>query len=130
MTWDTIFHFFNLNFLVEIQNVSLIFLQQSIYSKKLLFFTPRHLDPIFLVTFFVLIALSAFFSGTEIALMTISKHAIQSVVRQKKSGAKSLEKIKSNTDKLLITILIGNNIVNVASSALATVATINMVAVL
>ncbi len=62
--------------------------------------------------------------------MTISKHAIQSVVRQKKSGAKSLEKIKSNTDKLLITILIGNNIVNVASSALATVATINMVAVL
>ena len=78
----------------------------------------------------MLIALSAFFSGTEIALMTISKHAIQSVVRQKKSGAKSLEKIKNNTDKLLITILIGNNIVNVASSALATVATINMVAVL
>lgn len=77
----------------------------------------------FLITFIILIMLSAFFSGSEIAFMTTSKHAISSFVREKRFGAKSLEKIKENTDRLLITILIGNNIVNVATASLTTVVT-------
>ena len=59
--------------------------------------------------------------------MTVSKHAIQSMIREKRYGAKSLEQIRENTDKLLITILIGNNVVNVASSSLATITTLKMV---
>lgn len=58
--------------------------------------------------------------------MTISKHAIQSLVREKRWGAKSLEKIKADTDKLLITILIGNNIVNTGAAALATVLSVSL----
>lgn len=77
----------------------------------------------FIITFIVLIFLSAFFSGSEIAFMTTSKHAISSFIREKKFWAKSLEKIKENTDRLLITILIGNNIVNVATASLTTVVT-------
>lgn len=57
--------------------------------------------------------------------MTTSKHAVASMVREKRFGAKSLESIKENTDKLLITILIGNNIVNTASASLAAVVAIN-----
>jgi len=96
-----------------------------ILGKLIFYFFP--LDPISIVIFIILVVLSAFFSGTEIALMTVSKHAVSSLVRERRFGAKSLEIIKEKTDKLLITILIGNNIVNVASSALATVFTMNFV---
>lgn len=58
--------------------------------------------------------------------MTISKHTVQSLVREKRFGAKSLEIIKNNSDVLLITILIGNNLVNVGASALATVTTLSL----
>ncbi len=84
------------------------------------------MDPASIGIFIILIILSAFFSGTELALMTLSKHAVQSLVREKKFGAKSLEIIRKDTDRLLITILIGNNIVNVASASLATIATVEI----
>ncbi len=58
--------------------------------------------------------------------MTLSNHAVSSLVREKRFGAKSLEYIRKDTDKLLITILIGNNIVNVASASLATIVTLEM----
>lgn len=51
--------------------------------------------------------------------MTTSKHAVASMVREKKFGARALENIKEKTDKLLITILIGNTIVNTASATFA-----------
>lgn len=70
--------------------------------------------------FVALFILSGFFSGTEIALMSLPSHKIESLVKQKKFWAKALSHIKSNTDKLLITILVGNNLVNVYTAALAT----------
>jgi putative hemolysin len=76
--------------------------------------------------FVVLIALSAFFSGTEIALMTLSKHAIEWYKREKRWWSKSLETIRQDSDKLLITILIGNNLVNVGASALATMSALTI----
>ena len=84
------------------------------------------MDPTTIIIFVALITLSAFFSWTEIALMTMSNHKIESLIRQKKSWAKSLKRIKKNGDRLLITILIWNNLVNVWASAIATVATIDI----
>ena len=84
------------------------------------------MEPLSILTFIILIFLSAFFSGTEIALMTTSKHAVSSLVRENRFGARSLEIIKGNTDKLLITILIGNNIVNTASATLAATVALNL----
>ena len=84
------------------------------------------MEPLSILTFIILIFLSAFFSGTEIALMTTSKHAVSSLVRENRFGARSLEIIKGNTDKLLITILIGNNIVNTASATLAATVALNV----
>ncbi len=78
------------------------------------------MDPLLILLFFILFLLSAFFSGTEIALMSLAEHKIDSLVKQNKFWAKSLKKIKSNTDRLLITILIWNNLVNVYTAALAT----------
>lgn len=78
------------------------------------------MDPSVLVLFVVLFSLSAFFSGTELALMSIPQHKIDALVKQKKLWAKSFKKIKKNNDRLLITILIWNNLVNVYTAALAT----------
>jgi len=78
------------------------------------------MDPIQIVSFVVLFMLSAFFSGTELALMSLAEHKIDALLKEKKFGSKSLKKIKSNNDRLLITILIWNNLVNTYTAALAT----------
>lgn len=52
--------------------------------------------------------------------MSLPSHKVESLLKQKLFGSKALSHIKSNTDKLLITILVGNNLVNVYTAALAT----------
>lgn len=78
------------------------------------------MDPWIYIVFVCLFLLSAFFSGTEIALMSLPAHKVESLVKQKKIWAWALADIKANTDRLLITILIGNNLVNTYAAALAT----------
>ncbi|MBW2974715.1 DUF21 domain-containing protein, partial [Candidatus Woesearchaeota archaeon] len=64
--------------------------------------------------------LSAFFSSSETALVSMSRLRVRHLVKQKKRGAKALKKLKDNPKRLLITILIGNNLANVTASSLAT----------
>jgi len=78
------------------------------------------MDPLQILLFILLFMLSAFFSGTELALMSLPKHKIDALVKEWKFGSKSLKKIKKNSDRLLITILIWNNLVNTYTAALAT----------
>jgi Mg2+/Co2+ transporter CorB len=68
----------------------------------------------------VLLFLSAFFSSSETALVSISRLRVRHLLKQRKPGAKILKKLKDDPKRLLITILIGNNLVNVSASALAT----------
>jgi len=68
----------------------------------------------------VLIALSAFFSGSELALVSVQRLRVRMLVKEKARGAKSLQKLKKNLHKAIITILIGNNLVNIFASSLAT----------
>lgn len=84
------------------------------------------MDPLLILLFIVLFLLSAFFSGTELALMSLPSHKIDSLVKQWKYWAKSLKRIKQNNDRLLITILIWNNLVNVYTASLATSIAINI----
>jgi len=69
----------------------------------------------------ILIVLSAFFSGAETALMSISQIKVKSLVKQGKKGADVLCRLKRNPHRLIITILIGNNLVNIGAAAFATV---------
>ena len=73
-----------------------------------------------IILFIVLFILSWFFSWSEIALMSLPKHKIESLLKSKRPGAKSLRDVKEDTDNLLIMILIGNNLVNTYTAALAT----------
>lgn len=65
------------------------------------------LEPISLLLFVFLVFALAFFAGTEIPLMSITSHKIETFLRQKRFWAKSLAKLKKNNERLLITNLIG-----------------------
>jgi len=69
----------------------------------------------------MLLLLSGFFSGVEVALISVSKIELRTWVRQRKKGAKALRELKARPKSMIITILIGNNIVNITASALATI---------
>lgn len=84
------------------------------------------MDPILLGSFVLLFMLSAFFSGTELALMSLAAHKVDALVKEAKMWATSLKQIKSNNDRLLITVLIGNNLVNTYTAALATTIALTM----
>lgn len=69
----------------------------------------------------LLLALSAFFSATEIAFASVNQVRLKSMQKQKKSLAVSLAlKISENYDETLGAILVGNNLANTASSSIAT----------
>jgi len=68
----------------------------------------------------VLILLSAFFAMAETALTTVSRPRIAHLVEMKKPGAKILRRLREDPAKLISTILVGNNIVNISASVLAT----------
>ncbi|MEK6922153.1 MAG: hemolysin family protein [Nanoarchaeota archaeon] len=74
----------------------------------------------------ILVALSAFFSCAETAFMTISRLKAETLAKQKIKGAQTLLKLKEQPRQFIITILIGNNIVNTGASALATVLATDM----
>lgn len=67
----------------------------------------------------ILLILSGFFSASETALMSLSKIRIRHMVDEGIKGAKLLEKLLEDPNKLLGGILIGNNIVNIGASSLA-----------
>ncbi len=67
-----------------------------------------------------LIVLSAFFSGIETALMSLNSIKVKALVKQERKGAIVLERIKTNPRRLIITILIGNNLVNIGGASYAT----------
>jgi len=69
----------------------------------------------------VLLMLSGFFSGAETALISLRPAQVRNMVNTGRKGAGLVERIKANPQKLLITILIGNNVVNIGASVLATV---------
>ncbi len=73
------------------------------------------------IVLIVLIALSAFFSSAETALTTVNRMRIRSLVDEGNKRAKILTKVIDNQGKMLSAILIGNNIVNISASSLATV---------
>ena len=69
---------------------------------------------------FLLIGFSAFFSSSEIAMFSLAKHRVDALVDDNVPGADVVDELKSNPHRLLVTILVGNNIVNIAMSSLAT----------
>ncbi|PIY72546.1 hypothetical protein COY87_00410, partial [Candidatus Roizmanbacteria bacterium CG_4_10_14_0_8_um_filter_33_9] len=74
-----------------------------------------------IVILIILILLSAFFSGAEVALLSVSQVKIKSFLKENRKGAKALQRLKANPQKMLISILIVNNIINFSAAALVAV---------
>ncbi len=80
------------------------------------------LDPVtwYIIILLILIGFSAFFSGSETAFSSVNKIRLRAYVEEKRRGSKRALKIAENFDNTITTILIGNNIVNIASATIAT----------
>lgn len=73
-----------------------------------------------IIILIILLLLSGFFSGSEVALISLTKLRARQMLDKKKPGAVFINKLKEDPQRMLATILIGNNIANVAASAIAT----------
>ncbi len=73
-----------------------------------------------IVTIIILLALSGFFSSSEIAMFSLANHRLEALVEEGKTGASTVADLKEDPHRLLVTILVGNNLVNIAMSSIAT----------
>ncbi|RKY37587.1 MAG: hemolysin [Candidatus Omnitrophota bacterium] len=79
-------------------------------------------EPIFLMicVLFVFVVSSAFFAMTEVAFVSLSKLRLKYLLKQNKKNAKIVQRVAVKMDELITTILISNNFVNIAMSAIGT----------
>lgn len=73
------------------------------------------------ITLGILILVSGYFSSSETAMMAINKYRLKHLERQGHAGAKRVDKLLKRPDRLIGLILIGNNLVNIAASSIATI---------
>lgn len=69
---------------------------------------------------FVMIILSAYFSGSETAMMALNRYRLKHLANEGHGGAKRASRLLERPDRLLGVILIGNNLVNFSAASIAT----------
>lgn len=69
----------------------------------------------------ILLIISGYFSSSETGMMSINRYRLRHLVKNKHKGAKRVEKLLARPDRLIGLILIGNNLVNIMASSIATV---------
>ncbi|WP_123537221.1 hemolysin family protein [Halosimplex salinum] len=73
-----------------------------------------------IVLILLLLMGSGFFSSSEIAMFSLSNHQIDAMVEHGKRGAQAVKSLKEDPHRLLVTILVGNNLVNITMSSIST----------
>ncbi len=69
----------------------------------------------------VLTAMSAYFSGTETAMMSLNRYRLRHLVKERHRGARKANRMLRRPDRLLGVILVGNNLVNFTAATIATI---------
>ena len=87
--------------------------------------TTLSIDSLFLVLILLLV-LSAFFSGSETALMSVNRYKLKHRVKKKDDAALKVNYLLNNPDKTLGLILLLNNFVNILASAITTLIAIEL----
>lgn len=83
-------------------------------------------EAIQLISLVILLMLSAFFSSAETALTTVNKIRMRKLSEEGDARARTVLRITDNSGKMLSAILIGNNIVNISASSIATTLAIDL----
>lgn len=72
-----------------------------------------------------LIICSAFFSSSETGLLSLNRYRLRHLQREGHKGAQRASRLLNQPDRLLGTILVGNNVVNILAASIATVVAVN-----
>ncbi len=83
-------------------------------------------ETLYLVFLFVCLLLSSFFSSSETAFISLQRIRLEHMVDTKVKGAERVLRLIQRPEKLLSTILLGNNLVNTAAAALGTALAISL----
>ena len=78
------------------------------------------------ISLIILVLISAFFSGSETALTSVNRISIRAILDEDRRAGRLL-KIHDDSVKMLSAVLIGNNIVNLSASSLATALAIRII---
>jgi len=73
-----------------------------------------------------LIVISAFFAACETSFLSISSIRVHALLERREPGSESLSRLKQNRRRVLVSLLIGNNVANIAASAVATTIAITL----
>lgn len=79
-----------------------------------------------LIILCVLIVLSAFFSSSETSMMSLNRYRLKHLSKEGHKGARRASRLLERPDRLLGTILVGNNIVNILAASIATVVAVQI----
>lgn len=74
----------------------------------------------------LLLVLSAFFSGSETAILTLNRYRLKHLVKQKHRGAIKVHELLKKPDRLMGLILLGNSVVNILAASIATLIAIRL----
>ncbi|WP_312141926.1 HlyC/CorC family transporter [Atlantibacter hermannii] len=74
-----------------------------------------------IITLIVMVVVSAYFSGSETGMMTLNRYRLRHLAKQGNRAARRVEKLLRKPDRLISLVLIGNNLVNILASAIATI---------
>jgi Mg2+/Co2+ transporter CorB len=74
-----------------------------------------------IITLIVMILVSAYFSGSETGMMTLNRYRLRHKAKNGNRSARRVEKLLRRPDRLISLVLIGNNLVNILASSLATI---------
>jgi len=83
-------------------------------------------ETLYIVFLFVCLLLSAFFSSSETAFIALQRIRVEHLVSTKVKGADRVSRMLQHPEKLLSTILLGNNFVNTAAAALGTILAVSL----
>ncbi|MDI3442541.1 HlyC/CorC family transporter [Erwinia sp. V90_4] len=79
-----------------------------------------------IITLVIMILVSAYFSGSETGMMTLNRYKLRHLAKNGNRAARRVEKLLRRPDRLISLVLIGNNLVNILASALATIVGMRM----
>jgi putative hemolysin len=85
------------------------------------------IDIIYIVLFVICIFASAFFSVAEIAFVSLQRFKLEHMLSKNVKGAKTVESLVKRPERLLSTILLGNNFFNTAAAAIGTTLIVNSI---
>ena len=79
-----------------------------------------------ILLFIICVLLTAFFSSSEVALISITRAKVRTLVNEGRPGSNAVAALKESPEHLLITILIGNTVVTTAAASIATAVAIQI----